>query len=329
MTFTALVADKTESDGYQVGYRELTDSDLMPGDVTVSVEWSTVNYKDGMAMSRDARIVSTFPCVLGIDFAGTVTHSGHADYQPGDAVIANGFGLSQTHHGGYAEVARVPGDWLIRRPASISARQSMAIGTAGYTAMLCVLKLEQAGIGPDSGNILVTGASGGVGTIAIAVLEKLGYHVIASTGKVQETDFLQSLGAAEVIHRDELGEPGRPVARSRWAGAIDSVGSHTLANALAATSYGGAVAACGLAQGPDLPATVLPFITRGVSLLGVDSVRAPLEERHIAWDRLVSDLDLEKLDQLTREIGFRELKVAAESILAGQIRGRTVVAISA
>ena len=327
MTFKAIQISRDEDKNQSVAEVQLSEDDLMEGDVTVSVEATTVNYKDGLAISGKSPVVRHWPMVPGIDFAGTVSNSTHAGFRPGDAVILNGWGVGETHWGGYAETARVNGDWLIKRPEAISAKRAMAIGTAGYTAMLCVMALEAHDITPDRGPVLVTGANGGVGSVAISVLSKLGYEVIASTGRTDEADFLKGLGASEIIDRNELSEKGKPLGKERWAGAVDAVGSHTLANVLAQTKYGGAVAACGLAQGFDLPATVMPFILRGVSLLGIDSVMAPKTVREEAWSRLASDLDMEKLDSLTTEIGFSDLIQAGHDIVDGKIRGRVVAVL--
>src|SRR3979490_3420314 len=299
----------------------------MDGDVTVAVEWSTLNYKDGLAVTGKAPVVRRFPMIAGIDFAGTVEQSSHPHWKAGDKVVCNGWGLGETHLGAYAGKARVKGDWLVRLPEGMSARDAMAIGTAGYTAMLSVLALEKHGLTPKDGLIVVTGAAGGVGSVATAVLSKLGYHVIASTGRVSEADYLKSLGAAEVIDRNELSGPAKPLSKERWAGGIDSVGSTTLANLLSMTKYGGAIAACGLAAGMDLPSSVAPFILRGVCLLGIDSVMCPLELRKTAWARLASDLDRAKLAEITHEISLDQVIDAGTKILAGQVRGRIVVKI--
>ena len=299
--------------------------DLMDGDVTVKIEHSTVNYKDGLAITGASPVVRRFPMIPGIDASGEVVASDSPAFAIGDKVVLNGWGCGETHMGGFAEFARFRSDWLIHKPRGLTGAQCMAIGTAGYTAILCIMALERHGITPDRGPILVTGAAGGVGSIAIALLAKLGYHVIASTGRTSEEAYLKSLGAAEIIDRNELSKTGKSFGKERWAGAIDSVGSTTLANVLAQTCYGGAVAACGLAQGVDLPATVLPFILRGVSLLGVDSVLAPKSIRIEAYERLASDLDLNILQSLSTTIGFNEILPTAKSILAGEIRGRVVV----
>ncbi|PSH58940.1 MDR family oxidoreductase [Phyllobacterium sophorae] len=327
MTFKALLASK-DGDTLSTTIVDLTEADLMDGDVTVAVDYSTVNYKDGIAVTGRLPVIQTFPLVPGIDLAGTVEASSHPDFKVGDRVVANGWGLSQTHHGGYAQKARLSGDWLVKLPESLSTKDAMAIGTAGYTAMLSVLALEHGGITPDQGDILVTGANGGVGSIAIALLSGLGYRVIASTGRLEETAYLRELGAAEIIDRNTLSEPGAPVAAERWAGAIDSVGSHTLANVLAQTKYRGVVTSCGLAQGRDLPATVLPFILRNITLAGIDSVNAPQAVRLEAWARLARDLDLAKLARTTTAIGLAQVAGVAESILGGHIQGRTVVDVN-
>jgi acrylyl-CoA reductase (NADPH) len=324
--FKAIVIDKADG-GQTVGLTDFDEENLMEGDVTVAVEWSTLNYKDGLAITGKAPVVRRFPMIPGIDLAGTVQASSHPDWKPGDKVILNGFGLGETHLGGYAEKARVKGQWLVRLPAGLSAREAMAIGTAGYTAMLAVMALERHGITPDRGPLVVTGAAGGVGSVAVALLAKLGYRVIASTGRREATDYLKGLGASEVIDRAELTGPARPLAKERWAGGIDAVGSTTLANALSMTKYGGAVAACGLAGGMDLPTSVAPFILRGVSLLGIDSVQCSQKLRIEAWRRLDSDLDRGKLAAMTREIGLSEVIEAAGKILEGHIRGRIVVKI--
>ena len=326
-TFKAIRIDKAEK-GTTAALVQFDEADLMEGDVTVRVEWSTLNYKDGLAVTGKAPVVRRFPMIAGIDFAGTVEHSSHPRWKAGDRVICNGWGLGETHLGAYAEKARVKGDWLVRLPDGISARASMAIGTAGYTAMLAVLALEQHGLKPAHGPVVVTGAAGGVGSIAIAILSKLGYHVIASTGRTVEGDYLKGLGAAEVIDRSELSAPAKPLAKERWAGGVDSVGSTTLANLLSMTRYRGAIAACGLAAGMDLPTSVAPFILRGVCLLGIDSVMCPLELRELAWKRLAIDLESSKLSEITHEIGLEDVVGEGSKILAGQVRGRIVVKIS-
>jgi acrylyl-CoA reductase (NADPH) len=326
-TFKALRIDKADK-GTTASLVAFDEAELMEGDVTVRVEWSTLNYKDGLAVTGKAPVVRRFPMIAGIDFAGTVEHSSHPRWKVGDRVICNGWGLGETHLGSYAEKARVKGDWLVRLPGGMSPRDAMAIGTAGYTAMLAVLALEQHGVAPAHGAVVVTGAAGGVGSVAIAILSKLGYHVIASTGRMSEAGYLKDLGAAEVIDRNELSGPAKPLAKERWAGGVDSVGSTTLANLLAMTKYRGAVAACGLAGGMDLPTSVAPFILRGVCLLGIDSVMCPIEVREVAWKRLSSDLDPIKLSEITHEIGLSDVIDAGAQILAGQVRGRIVVKIS-
>ncbi|MBX3577648.1 MAG: oxidoreductase [Rhizobiaceae bacterium] len=323
--FKAILVSRGEDKKQSVAVTELSDADLMDGDVTVSVEATTVNYKDGLAITGRAPVIRRFPLVPGIDFAGTVLASSHADWTPGDKVILNGWGVGETHHGAFARRARVKGDWLVPLPDGMTAKQAMAVGTAGYTAMLCVMALERHGITPDRGPVVVTGAAGGVGSVATAVLSGLGYHVVASTGRPAEAGYLTDLGAREIIHRDELSGPAKPLGKERWAGAVDSVGSHTLANVLSMTSYGGAVAACGLAQGMDLPGSVAPFILRGVSLLGVDSVMAPKALRLEAWSRIGKDLDPGKLGALTTTIDFDGIVEAAHAIVDGRIRGRVVV----
>jgi acrylyl-CoA reductase (NADPH) len=325
-TFKAIVIDKTDA-GQTVRLTDFDDKDLMDGDVTVAVDYSTLNYKDGLALTGKSPVVRRFPMIAGIDLAGTVESSSHPNWKPGDKVILNGWGLGETHLGAYAEKARVKGDWLVRLPANMSSREAMAIGTAGYTAMLSVMALERAGLVPARGSVVVTGAAGGVGSVAIAVLSKLGYSVIASTGRPAEADYLKSLGAAEVIDRKELTGPPRALGKERWAGGIDSVGSTTLANVLSMTRYGGAVSACGLAGGMDLPATVAPFILRGVSLLGIDSVMCPLPTRQEAWRRLDSDLDRGKIAAMTAELPLTQVIDAGARILAGGVRGRIVVKI--
>jgi len=324
--FKAILIEKGD-DGQQVALQTLDEGQLPEGDVTVNVECSTLNYKDGLAITGKGPVVKTFPMVPGIDFAGTVESSSSDDYKPGDAVLLNGWGVGEKHWGGLAEKARVDSRWLIPLPKAFNARQAMAIGTAGYTAMLSVMALEREGVTPDQGEVLVTGASGGVGSYAIALLARLGYHVVASTGRAEEADYLQGLGAQEVIDRKTLSEPGKPLARERWAGAIDSVGSHTLANVLAATQYDGTVAACGLAQGMDLPGTVAPFILRDVTLAGVDSVVKPKEARIEAWRRLGELLEPEQIDAITETVGLEEAIDKAGDLLAGKVRGRLVVEV--
>jgi acrylyl-CoA reductase (NADPH) len=328
MTFKALLTTKT-GEVVSTTLVNFDETELMPGDVTVAIDYSTVNYKDAMAVSGKGPVIRQFPLIPGIDFSGIVQASSHTGFAVGDRVVANGWGLSQTHHGGLAQKARVSGDWLIKLPEAFSTRDAMAIGTAGYTAMLSVLALEHAGVTPDKGDVLVTGAGGGAGSIAIALLSKLGYRVVASTGRLNEVDYLRDLGATEVIDRRTLSEPGAPIAKELWAGAIDSVGSHTLANVLAQTRYRGAVAAFGLAQGADLPGSVAPFILRNVTLAGIDSVNAPQALRLQAWARLVSDLDLDKLSRATQVVGLAEVPGLAGSLLRGEVRGRTVVDVNA
>ena len=326
-TFRAIRIDKAEK-GTTAALTQFDEAELMDGDVTVRVEWSTLNYKDGLAVTGKAPVVRRFPMIAGIDFAGTVEQSSHPSWKVGDKVICNGWGMGETHLGAYAEKARVKGDWLVALPQGVTARDAMAIGTAGYTAMLSVLALEKHGLTPKDGPVIVTGAAGGVGSVAIAVLSKLGYHVIASTGRLSEAGYLKDLGAAEVIDRNELSGPAKPLGKERWAGGIDSVGSTTLANLLSMTKYRGAIAACGLAGGMDLPSSVAPFILRGVCLLGIDSVMCPIELRKQAWSRLASDLDRSKLAEITHEINLDEVIAAGPRILGGQVRGRIVVKIS-
>jgi acrylyl-CoA reductase (NADPH) len=322
----AIVIEKTEG-GSKAALTDFDEKNLMDGDVTVRVDYSTVNYKDGLALTGKAPVVRRFPMIAGIDFAGTVESSSHPEWKAGDKVVLNGWGLGETHLGAYAEKARVKGDWLVRRPDGISARDAMAIGTAGYTAMLCVMALERHGLTPAGGPIVVTGAAGGVGSVAIAILAKLGFQVIAVTGRTQEADYLKGLGAAEILDRKELAGPAKPMAKERWAGGVDAVGSNALANVLSMTRYGGAVAACGLAGGMDLPGSVAPFILRGVCLYGIDSVMCPIARRREAWKRLEKDLDLQKLAAMTTEIGLTDLADAARRIVAGEVRGRIVVKI--
>lgn len=326
-TFRAIQINKTD-DKQTAALVELSDADLMDGDVTVDVSHSTINYKDGLALTAKAPIIRKFPLTPGIDFAGTVSASDNPDYKPGDAVILNGWGVGEGHSGGFAERARVKGEWLVKMPDGMTAAHAMAIGTAGYTSMLCVMALEDAGITPDSGEILVTGAAGGVGSVAIAILSKLGYSVTASTGRTSEEAFLKGLGASSIIDREEFNTPPKALAKSRWAGCVDVVGSTTLANVLSQMNYGGAVAACGLAQGMDLPASVAPFILRGVKLLGVDSVMCPKPRREQAWARLAKDLDMAKLDSLTSHIKLDDVIAAGADIMSGKVRGRIVVDIA-
>ncbi len=314
-------------DGQRCVLTDLGDEDLMDGDVTVGVEYTTINYKDGLALTGRSPIIRRFPLTPGIDFSGTVIESSHADFAAGDKVILNGFGVGEVHSGGYAQKARVSGDWLVPVPDGLDTRRAMAIGTAGYTAMLSVMALQDHGLQPDDGDVIVTGASGGVGSIAVAVLGKLGYRVVATTGRMQEQGFLEGLGAAEVIDRAEFADKARPLGKERWSGAIDVAGGNTLANVLSQMRYGGAAAICGLAESMNLPTTVAPFILRGISMYGIDSVMAPLDKRKTAWQRLASDLDKDLLDQLSFELAFEDLPQAAADILDGKIRGRAVVKI--
>ncbi len=325
--FRALVLDN--SGGFSAKVQQVDEARLPPGDVTVAVQYSTLNYKDALAICNKSPVVRQWPMVAGIDGAGTVLESSHPDWRVGDAVVLNGWGVGETHWGCLAEKARLKGDWLVRLPAAFTARQAMAIGTAGYTAMLCVLALEDHGVRPGDGEVLVTGATGGVGSVAVALLGRLGYAVVAATGKSGEAAYLQALGAARVIDRAELSQPGKPLQKERWAAVVDAVGSHTLANALAQTRYGGIVAACGLAQGADLPATVMPFILRGVTLAGIDSVMAPLQRRQRAWERLARDLDPQLLERMIEEIPLEAATEKAVQLLAAQVRGRIVVRIAA
>ena len=325
--FKGILIDKVDA-GYRATLAELDEAQLPEGDVTVQVDYSTLNYKDGLAITGKGPVVRKFPMVAGIDLAGTVEASDNPAFKAGDRVLLNGWGVGETHWGGLAQKARLNGDWLIPLPAGFTPRQAMAIGTAGYTAMRSVLALERNGVTPDKGPVLVTGANGGVGSFAIALLARLGYQVAASTGRPQEAEYLKHLGAAEIIDRASLSEPGRPLGKERWAGAVDSVGSHTLANVCAGIRYGGAVAACGLAQGMDFPASVAPFILRGVTLAGIDSVMRPRADRIEAWDRLVRDLDLALLDEITSEIGLGEAVLSASELLEGRVRGRVVVDVN-
>ena len=325
-TFKAIRVDKADK-ATAVALTQFDEAELMEGDVTVRVEWSALNYKDGLAVTGKAPVVRRFPMIAGIDLAGTVEQSSHPQWKTGDKVICTGWGMGETHLGAYAEKARVKGDWLVRLPAGMSTRDAMAIGTAGFTAMLAVLALEKHGLSPKDGAMVVSGAAGGVGSVATAVLSRLGYHVIASTGRMSEAAYLKGLGAAEVIDRSELSGPAKPLAKERWAGGVDSVGSTTLANILSMTKYRGAIAACGLAAGMDLPSSVAPFILRSVCLLGIDSVMCPIELRKVAWSRLASDLEPGKLIEITHEIGLDEVIAAGAKILAGEVRGRIVVKI--
>lgn len=325
MTFRAILLSRSDA-GFQAGLASLDESQLPPADVRVAISHSTLNFKDGLAITNRSPVVRLWPMVAGIDGAGTVISSGHPDWQAGDQVILNGWGVGETHWGCLAQQAALKGDWLVRLPAGLSARDAMVIGTAGYTAMLSVLALEQQGVRPGDGEVLVTGATGGVGSVATAILSQLGYRVVAATGKSDGADFLTALGAVEVIDRSSLGEPGKPLQKERWAAVVDCVGSHTLANACAQTRYGGVVTACGLAQGMDFPASVAPFILRSVRLIGIDSVMAPRAAREQAWARLARDLPADKLALIgAREIGLEEVIATAGELMAGRVRGRVVV----
>lgn len=315
----------TKADGFSARLTELDEAQLPDGDVTVRVEYSTLNYKDGLAITNRSPVVRHWPMVAGVDGAGTVIASTHPAWKAGDRFVHNGWGVGETHWGCLAEKARLKGDWLVRLPEAFTARQAMAIGTAGYTAMLCVLALEDHGVAPDAGEILVTGATGGVGSVAVALLGRLGYTVVAATGKASEDAYLRQLGAASVVPRDSLSAAGKPFQKERWAGVVDAVGSHTLANAIAQTRYGGVVTACGLAQGTDLPTTVLPFILRGVTLAGIDSVMAPLARRQRAWQRLARDLDPALLETMMVEIALPDVIAKAQELMDGTVRGRVVV----
>lgn len=321
--FNALVLDKSPE--FAAAIREVDDGFLPPGDVTIDVDYSTLNYKDALAITNRSPVVREWPMVAGVDGAGTVRESSHPAWRPGDRVVLNGFGVGEKHKGCLAQRARLRGDWLVRLPQTFTTRQAMAIGTAGYTAMLCVMALERHGLEPGEGEVLVTGATGGVGSVAVALLSKLGHQVVATTGKSAEAPYLKALGATVVMDRAELSAPGKPLQKERWRAVVDAVGSHTLANACAQTRYGGAVAACGLAQGADLPATVMPFILRCIALLGVDSVMAPLAQRNEAWTRLARDLDASLLETITREIALSDAIDSAHALMAGKIRGRIVV----
>ncbi|MGY4494787.1 acrylyl-CoA reductase (NADPH) [Pseudomonas sp. TE3610] len=325
--FNAIVIDKDEQ-GQRAAVQVLDESQLPAGNVTIDVAYSTLNYKDGLAITGKGPVVRSFPMVPGIDLAGTVHSSEHPDFKAGDAVLLNGWGVGEGHWGGLAQKARLNGDWLIPLPKGFTAAEAMAIGTAGYTAMLCVIALERHGVTPDQGEVLVTGANGGVGSFAIALLAKLGYHVVASTGRSSEHDYLKRLGARDIIDRESLSAPGKPLGKERWAGAVDSVGSHTLANVCATTRYHGAVAACGLAQGMDFPGSVAPFILRGVSLLGIDSVKRPKADRVEAWDRLARDLDRDLLVVISQEVGLSQAVQMADQLMTGSVRGRVVVDVN-
>jgi acrylyl-CoA reductase (NADPH) len=325
--FKAILLNKTDS-GTEAKVAQLDESQLPEGDVSVRVDYSTINYKDGLAITGKSPVVRKWPMVPGIDLAGTVETSTHTDWKPGDKVVLNGWGVGEAHWGGLAQKARLKGEWLVALPSAFSSRQAMAIGTAGYTAALCVVALEKHGVKPSDGEILVTGAAGGVGSVAIALLAKRGYTVVASTGRIGETEYLKSLGAAEVVDRAQFCAPGKPLGKERWAGAVDAVGSHTLANVCATTKYCGVVTACGLAQGMDFPSSVAPFILRGVTLAGIDSVMASKADRLRAWACLAADLDAGKLDAMTREIPLEDVSAAATDILAGRVRGRLVVDVN-
>ena len=326
--FKSLQLAKSEA-GFSATVVDTEESQLPDGDVLAQVEYSSLNYKDGLAIANKAPVVRSWPMVAGIDGAGTVIESSHTHWKAGDQFVHNGWGVAETRWGCLAEKARLKGDWLVKLPAAFTARQAMAIGTAGYTAMLCVLALEDHGVKPDAGEVLVTGATGGVGSVAVALLGKLGYNVVAATGKLSEEAYLKSLGASAVIDRAGLAQVGKPFQKERWAGVVDAVGSHTLANALAQTRYGGVVAACGLAQGMDLPTTVMPFILRGVTLVGVDSVMAPLAKRQRAWDRLARDLDPGLLESIIEEVPLEAAIAKAQQLMDGQVRGRVLVRIAA
>jgi acrylyl-CoA reductase (NADPH) len=324
--FKALLLEKGEG-GFSARIAQLDEAQLPPGDVLVEVEYSTLNYKDGLAIANKGPVVRQWPMVAGVDGSGTVLESGHPQWQPGDRFVHNGWGLGETRWGLMAQRARLKGEWLVRLPPAFTTRQAMAIGTAGYTAMLCVLALERHGLQPGDGEVLVTGATGGVGSVAVSLLARLGHKVVAATGKAAEEAYLRELGAAAVLDRAELAAPGKPLQKERWAAVVDAVGSHTLANACAQTRYGGVVAACGLAQGADFPATVMPFILRGVTLAGIDSVMAPLARRQQAWDRLARDLDPAQLEKIAVEVPLEQAVQKSSDLMAGQVRGRVVVKI--
>ena len=328
MSFNALLVNRSEDKKITSSLEVIDESQLPEGDVTVEIDYSTLNYKDGLAITGAAPVIRHYPMVPGIDFAGTVTESTHANWKAGDKVILNGWGVGEVHWGGLAQKSRVNGDWLIAKPEALDSYQAMAIGTAGYTAMLCVMALQANGVKPEDGEILVTGANGGVGSFSVAILSAYGYNVVASTGRPEESTYLTELGAASCMDRAELSEPGKPLGKERWAGVVDCVGSHTLANACATTKYGGTVAACGLAQGFDLPATVMPFILRGVTLAGVDSVNAPVAKRQVAWDKLAATLKPETFEAVVEKIALSEAIDAAGKLLKGEIRGRVVVDVN-
>ena len=325
--FKAILIEKDDA-GYRAGLKEIDETQLPEGDVTVRVSHSTLNYKDGLAITGKGPVVRKFPMIPGVDLVGSVEESSHPEYRVGDSVVLNGWGVGEVHWGGLAQKARLKGDWLVPLPQRFTPRQAMAIGTAGYTAMLCVLALERHGVTPDQGEILVTGAAGGVGSVAVAVLSRLGYTVVGVRGRPEESDYIKNLGATEVLDRSAFSSPGKPLARERWAGAVDVVGSHTLANVCATTNYRGVVTACGLAGGMDFPATVAPFILRGVTLVGIDSVMCPRPDRLVAWQRLGTDLDISKLSLITNEIGLDEVIPTATKLLDGQVRGRVVVDVN-
>ncbi len=329
MSFSALLINRSEDKKITASLETIDESQLPEGDVTVDIDYSTLNYKDGLAITGAAPVVRHYPMVPGIDFSGTVTESSHANWKAGDKVILNGWGVGEGHWGGLAQKAKVKGDWLIARPEKLDSYQAMAIGTAGYTAMLCVMTLQEKGIKPEDGEILVTGANGGVGSFSVAILSEYGYNVVASTGRPQESEHLIELGATSCMDRAELSEPGKPLAKERWAGVIDCVGSHTLVNACASTKYGGTVAACGLAQGFDFPATVMPFILRGVTLAGIDSVNAPVAKREEAWNKLANILKPETFEKVVEKIALSEAIDVAGKLLKGEVRGRVVVDVNA
>jgi acrylyl-CoA reductase (NADPH) len=325
--FKGILIDKDDS-GYKCNLTDIDEAQLPEGDVTVKVEFSTLNYKDGLAITGKSPVVRRFPMVPGIDFVGSVESSSHSDYKEGDMVVLNGWGVGEVHWGGLAQKARVKGDWLVPLPDSFTPKQAMSIGTAGYTAMLSVMALEEQGVTPDKGDVIVTGAAGGVGSVAISILSKLGYNILAVTGRPEEADYVKSLGASEVVPREELSEPGRALGKERWAAGLDVVGSHTLANVCANTMYGGTVTCCGLAGGMDFPATVAPFILRGVKLIGIDSVMCPREKRLKAWERLGADLDISKLDVIAHEVGLSEAMDTAHELMDGKVRGRIIVDVN-